>query len=63
MDLTIRPREAGETAKALVYELTDMEKAVRGDSSVMKTDFTTDVMRLMTDIRYAWGYYYDGEMR
>lgn len=55
--------EAGETEKALVYELTDMEKAVRGDSSVMKTDFTTDVMRLMTDIRYAWGYYYDGEMR
>ena len=53
---------AGETKNALVYEMTDMEEAVRtGDASVMKLSFTMDVMNIMTGLRKEWGMRYPGE--
>ena len=54
--------EAGDTANALLYEVEDMEEAVRtGDASHMHLDYTRDVMKLMTDIRTSWGMTYPEE--
>ncbi|MBT1171392.1 Gfo/Idh/MocA family oxidoreductase [Bifidobacterium sp. SO4] len=56
--------EAGETAKALAYEVADMEAAIAGDRSVMHLDYTRDVMDMMTLIRRAqWGMTYPEEER
>lgn len=56
--------EAGETAKALAYEVADMEAAIAGDRSVMHLDYTRDVMDMMTLIRRAqWGLTYPEEER
>ena len=55
--------ESGETAKALYYEMTDMEEAVNsGHAGLMKLDYTRDVMDIMTGIRYEWGMKYPEEM-
>ncbi|MDO4408100.1 MAG: Gfo/Idh/MocA family oxidoreductase [Eubacteriales bacterium] len=57
-----REISAGETAKALFYELTDMEKAVTsGDASHMKLGFSRDVMDIMTSLRNEWGLRYPEE--
>ncbi|MBT1175095.1 Gfo/Idh/MocA family oxidoreductase [Bifidobacterium sp. LC6] len=54
--------EAGETAKALAYEVADMEAAIAGDRSIMHLDYTRDVMDMMTLIRRAqWGLSYPEE--
>ncbi|PWG64437.1 Gfo/Idh/MocA family protein [Bifidobacterium callitrichidarum] len=54
--------ETGETAKALAYEVADMEAAIAGDRSVMHLDYTRDVMDMMTLIRRAqWGMTYPEE--
>lgn len=54
--------EAGETAKALAYEVADMEAAIAGDRSIMHLDYTRDVMDMMTLIRRAqWGLTYPEE--
>lgn len=56
--------EAGETAKALAYEVSDMEAAIAGDRNVMHLDYTRDVMDMMTLIRRAqWGMTYPEEER
>lgn len=56
--------EAGETAKALAYEVADMEAAIAGDRNVMHLDYTRDVMDMMTLIRRAqWGMTYPEEER
>ena len=49
---------AGDTAKALEYEIDDMEKAVAGENVDMHLDFTRDVMDIMTFIRKEWGMFY-----
>lgn len=51
---------AGRTADALVYELEDMEKAIRGEGDML-LDYTTDVMELMTALRREWGVSYPEE--
>ena len=52
--------KAGDTEKALEYEIEDMENAVlNGDD--MHLDFTKDVMDIMTFIRNEWGMYYPEE--
>ena len=57
-----REISAGETAKALFYELTDMEKAVTsGDAANMKLGFSRDVMDIMTSLRNEWGLRYPEE--
>ncbi|MCI8697993.1 MAG: Gfo/Idh/MocA family oxidoreductase [Oscillospiraceae bacterium] len=51
---------AGETARALVYELEDMEAAVQGEGD-MSLSYTADVMELMTALRREWGVSYPEE--
>ncbi len=53
--------KAGETAKALQYEVADMENAVAGVCNEMYLDYSTDVMKIMTDIRKSWGMTYPEE--
>lgn len=52
----------GSTADALLYEILDMEKAIRGDGAAMLLDNTRDVMDIMTKIRNDWGMKYPEEM-
>lgn len=53
---------AGETARALEYEVAAMEQAVRtGDVSALHLDWTQDVMHTMTALRQEWGVCYPGE--
>lgn len=54
--------EAGETAKALSYEVADMEKAVAGIENTMHLAYTQDVMEIMTQLRKEWGLVYPEEM-
>lgn len=52
----------GETELALMYEMEDMEHAVKsGDLSGLKLDNTIDVMQIMTDLRKEWGLVYPEE--
>ncbi|MDD3279868.1 MAG: Gfo/Idh/MocA family oxidoreductase [Lachnospiraceae bacterium] len=53
--------KAGATAKALEYEVEDMEKAVLGEADEMHLDYTRDVMDMMTSIRKEWGMKYPEE--
>ena len=54
--------EAGETAKALSYEVADMEKAVAGIENTMHLGYTQDVMDIMTHLRQEWGLVYPEEV-
>ena len=51
---------AGRSADALVYELEDMEAAIRGECGMM-LPYTVDVMALMTALRADWGIVYPEE--
>ena len=51
---------AGNTEKALEYEIEDMEKAVL-ENFDMHLNFTKDVMDIMTFIRNEWGMHYPEE--
>lgn len=52
--------QSGDTKKALQYELEDMESTISGHDK-SQLDFTTDVMKIMTDIRNEWGMFYPEE--
>ena len=53
---------AGDRADALLYELNDMEQAIKsGDASAMKLDCSKDVMDIMTRLRKAWNLRYPDE--
>ncbi|HFU3701454.1 TPA: Gfo/Idh/MocA family protein [Streptococcus suis] len=54
--------EAGETTKALSYEVADMEKAVAGIENTMHLAYTQDVMGIMTQLRKEWGLVYPEEV-
>lgn len=51
---------AGRAADALVYELEDMEAAIRGEGDML-LPYTVDVMALMTALRTEWGVVYPEE--
>ena len=53
--------EAGETAKALQYEVLDMEAAVSGQENHLYLNYSRDVMELMTQLRKDWGLVYPEE--
>lgn len=53
---------AGDNSDALAYELADMESAVRGGTDCMYLDYTRDVMNMMTEFRYSWGFKYPEEV-
>ena len=58
--------QAGSQAKALQYEIVDMENAVAHGGQGMYLDYTKEVMDLMTAIRQQWGLTYpeeEGEVR
>ena len=53
---------AGKTADALVYEMEDMESAIKArDEQVMQLDYSRDVMNIMTLLREQWGLRYPEE--
>ncbi len=52
--------ECGNTSDALRYEILDMERSV-SDKNIMHLDYTVDVMKIMTDIRKDWGFFYPEE--
>lgn len=55
--------ENGDTAKALQYEMEDMEQAIlEGKTSLMKLDYTCDVMDIMTKLRQEWNLTYPEEI-
>ncbi|WP_141430764.1 Gfo/Idh/MocA family protein [Bacillus sp. 03113] len=53
--------EAGETAKALNYEIEDMQNYILKNSSKETLDLSVDVMDLMTNVRNQWGIEYPFE--
>ncbi|WP_445486822.1 Gfo/Idh/MocA family protein [Niallia sp. 03133] len=53
--------EAGDTAKALHYEIEDMEKYIQNKSSKETLDLSLDVMDIMTEVRNKWGIVYPFE--
>ena len=53
--------KAGETAKALQYEVLDMEAAVAGENDYTNLNYSRDVMELMTQLRKDWGLTYPEE--
>lgn len=53
---------AGEQTNALLYELSDMEQAIKsGDASIMRLDYSKDVMDIMTALRKSWNLRYPNE--
>lgn len=53
---------AGETARALEYEMRDMEAAIlEGKVGVMRFSDSRDVMKIMTQLRREWGMTYPEE--
>ena len=54
--------KAGETAKALQYEVLDMEAAVAGENDYTYLNYSRDVMELMTQLRKDWGLTYPEEV-
>lgn len=54
--------EEGETKSALMYEMMDMEEAIRSnDAAIMKLKESRDVMDIMTKLRVEWGMKYPEE--
>ena len=54
---------AGERPLALCYVLADLEAAVAGDEEALaQMDVTVDVMRMITDFRRDWNFYYHEEL-
>ena len=54
---------SGERPDALLYEMNDMESAIlSGDASVMKLNFSKDVMDIMTALRKNWSLRYPDEV-
>lgn len=54
---------AGERPLALCYVLADLEAAVAGDEEALaQMGITVDVMRMMTDFRRDWNFYYPEEL-
>ena len=51
----------GNTQKALLYEILDMEKAINKKEDNMHLNYTKDVMELMTKFRETWNLKYPEE--
>jgi predicted dehydrogenase len=53
--------KAGETEKALDYEIEDMEETITEGKNLMCLEFSKDVMDIMTKVRADWGMKYPEE--
>ncbi|WP_410512807.1 Gfo/Idh/MocA family oxidoreductase [Paenibacillus sp. BR2-3] len=60
LDGTLETIEAGETAKALQYEIEDMQRYIAGRSRET-LDLSVDVMDIMSRVREQWGIKYSFE--
>ncbi|TRZ35659.1 gfo/Idh/MocA family oxidoreductase [Niallia circulans] len=61
LDGTLETVEAGETAKALHYEIEDMERVIADKDQKTTLPLSIDVMEIMTDVRKQWGISYPFE--
>jgi len=61
LDGTQETVEAGESSKALHYEIKDMERFVAEKEKKSTLPLTVDVMEIMTDVRNQWGIRYPFE--
>lgn len=53
---------SGDSSRALEYELSDFEEAVKsGNTEALKLDYSVDVMKIMTDLRKEWNLVYPEE--
>ncbi|WP_025690191.1 Gfo/Idh/MocA family protein [Paenibacillus zanthoxyli] len=53
--------EAGETAKALTYEVEDMQNFIQNKKNTATLYLSNDIMALMTNVRNQWGIKYPFE--
>ncbi len=60
-DGTIELIEAGETTKALVYEVEDIQEMIMKSKATDTLSMTSDVMDIMDEIRSQWGLKYTFE--
>lgn len=60
-DGTAETLEAGETARALEYEVEAMNQMVIARSNDGTLDLTSDVMKIMDEVRKQWGLEFPGE--
>ncbi|MEI2401952.1 Gfo/Idh/MocA family protein [Niallia taxi] len=61
LDGTQETVEAGETAKALHYEIEDIERFIADQDQASTLPLSIDVMEIMTDVRNQWGISYPFE--
>jgi predicted dehydrogenase len=61
LDGTVELIEAGDSAKALQYEIEDMERFIAGQDTPETLPLSLDVMDMMTRIRGQWGLKYSFE--
>ncbi|WP_084522275.1 Gfo/Idh/MocA family protein [Atopobium fossor] len=59
---TVETIKLGKRDLALNYVVADLEAAVAGEKDAARINaWSSDVMKLMTDSRYAWGFRFPGE--
>ncbi|WNS42433.1 Gfo/Idh/MocA family oxidoreductase [Paenibacillus sp. MMS20-IR301] len=61
LDGTVELIEAGDTAKALQYEIEDMERFIAGRAGADTLPLSLDVMEIMSRVREQWGIRYSFE--
>lgn len=61
LDGTQETVKAGETAKALHYEIEDIERFIADQDQASTLPLSIDVMEIMTDVRKQWGISYPFE--
>lgn len=61
LDGTVETIEAGDTAKALQYEIEDMRRYIADKSHKETLDLSLDVMDIMSNVREQWGIKYSFE--
>ncbi|MHC1684387.1 MAG: Gfo/Idh/MocA family protein [Clostridiaceae bacterium] len=60
-DGSIEVIEAGETSKALIYEVEDMQNYILNKGNLDTLGLSIDVMRIMDEVRSKWGIKYSFE--
>ena len=61
LDGTVETIEAGDTAKALQYEIEDMQRYIADKGNKETLNLSLDVMDIMTNVREQWGIKYSFE--
>ncbi|WP_440961012.1 Gfo/Idh/MocA family protein [Paenibacillus nitricinens] len=61
LDGTLETIEAGDTSKALQYEIEDMQRYIAANSNQETLNLSLDVMDIMSNVREQWGIKYSFE--